>query len=124
MIVGIGADITEVERIKGSILKYGKRFIERVFTKTEIEYCEMFKEYRYLHYAARFAAKESFSKAIGTGITQGFRFKEIGIKNKENGKPVVELFGAMLEKWGNYNLYVTLSHTKENAVAFIIIEIP
>ncbi len=122
MIIGIGTDIIEVSRIKSSIEKYGKRFLERIFTETEIKYCESFKSTKYLHYAVRFAAKESFSKAIGTGITKGFKFKEIGIKNEKNGKPLVVLSGSLKDKYGDYKCYVTLSHTEENAVAYLTIE--
>ena len=122
MIYGIGTDIIEVERIKDAIQKYGLRFLNRIFTHTEQEYCESFNENKYLHYAARFAAKESFSKAIGTGITQGFKFNEIGVLNESNGKPYVVLTGGLFEKWGNFKIEVSLSHTQTNAVAFIIIE--
>ena len=122
MIFGIGTDIAEVTRIKEAIDKYGDKFLNRIFTKTEQEYCEIFKENKYLHYAARFALKEAFSKAIGTGITEGFKFKEIGIKNEDNGKPVAILEGYLLEKWGNYTTHVSLSHTKEYAVAMVVVE--
>lgn len=122
MIKGIGTDIAEVDRIKNSIEKYGKRFLNRIFTETEIEYCEKFGETKYVHYAARFCAKESFSKAIGTGITQGFKFKEIGIKNAPSGNPSVELSGGLSEKWGSYKIEITLSHTDNYAVAFLTME--
>ncbi len=122
MIYGIGADIIEVDRIKEAIQKYGSRFLDRIYTKIEQEYCESFNENKYLHYAARFAAKESFSKAIGTGITQGFKFNEIGVVNESNGKPKVILTGALFEKWGKFKIEVSLSHTQSNAVAFITIE--
>lgn len=124
MIYGIGTDIIEVERIKEAIEKYGLRFLNRIFTQTEQEYCESFNENKYLHYAARFAAKESFSKAIGTGITQGFKFNEIGVVNESNGKPNVVLTGGLFEKWGDFKIEVSLSHTHTNAVAFITIEKP
>jgi len=122
MIIGIGTDIIEISRIKSSIEKYGDRFLNRIFTETEIKYCESFKGTKYLHYAARFAAKESFSKAIGTGITKGFKFKEIGIRNEKTGKPIVELSGGLSEKWGQYIIQVSLTHTEENAVAYLVIE--
>jgi len=120
--IGIGTDIIEVSRIKNSIEKYGKRFLDRIYTQTEIKYCESFKGTKYLHYAARFAAKESFSKAIGTGITRGFKFKEIGIVNKKNGKPMIDLSGSLKEKYGAYHCYVSLSHTEDNALAYLTIE--
>lgn len=122
MIIGIGTDIVEIERIKNAIDKYGERFKNRIFTDTEQEYCDSFNNNKYQHYAARFAAKESFSKAIGTGITKGFVFKEIGILNEPNGKPLVILEGALLEKWGKYKISISLSHTDNNAVAYLIIE--
>lgn len=122
MIVGIGTDIIEVGRIKDAIEKYGDRFLNRIFTETEMKYCESFKDTKYLHYAARFASKESFSKAIGTGITKGFKFKEVGIKNEQNGKPVIELLGDLLEKWGDCRISVSLSHTADNALAYVILE--
>lgn len=122
MIIGIGTDIIEVERIKEAIVKYEDRFLKRIFTPTEIEYCEIFKENKFLHYAARFAVKESFSKAIGTGITDGFKLNEVGIRNEENGKPVIELEGIIKERWEKYIIHVSLSHTKDYASAFVVVE--
>jgi len=122
MIFGIGTDLVEVDRIKKSIDNYGERFLKRIFTQYEIDYCEIYKENRYLHYAARFAAKESFSKAIGTGITKGFKFKEVGVKNEKSGKPNIILEGLMKEKYESYNTTVSLSHTDNNAIAMVIIE--
>lgn len=121
MIVGIGTDIVEVERIKNAIEKYGKRFLDRVFTETEQNYCESFNNAKYQHYAARFAAKEAFSKAIGTGITQGFKFKEVGVINEKSGQPLVELKGELKEKWGKYRIDISLSHTSANAIAYVVI---
>ena len=122
MIIGIGTDIIEIERIARSTEQYGDRFIKRIYTETEINYCESFKDKKALHYAARFAAKEAFSKAIGTGITDGFKFKEIGIRNEMNGKPIVELLGGLKEKWGDCKIHVSLSHTEGNAVAYVVME--
>jgi holo-[acyl-carrier protein] synthase len=122
MIIGIGTDITDVARIKHSYEEYGERFLKRVFTPTEVEYCERFGDTKFLHYTARFAAKEAFSKAIGTGMRDGFAFKDVGIRNEPSGKPVVELRGLMLERWGQFVVHVTLSHTANVAVAVIVIE--
>ena len=122
MIVGIGTDIIEISRIEKAIEEYGERFLKRIFTDTERNYCEQFKDTRFLHYAARFAAKEAFSKAIGTGITEGFKFSEIGIKNEPSGKPRIELFGGLAKQWGDCIVLVTLSHSDSNATAFGIIE--
>lgn len=122
MIIGIGTDITEVGRIEEAIKKYGKRFLNRIFTETEQEYCETFGDTKYVHYAARFCAKEAFSKAIGTGITQGFKFVEVGIKNAPSGNPSIVLEGGLLEAWGQFKIEVTLSHTDNYAVAFVTME--
>lgn len=122
MIFGIGTDIVEVERIKNAIEKYGERFKNRIFTETEQKYCDSWNDNKYVHYAARFAAKESFSKAIGTGITKGFKFQEIGIENLKTGEPIVVLKGGLLEKYGNYKIKVSLSHTAHNAIAYIVME--
>jgi len=122
MIHNTGIDIIEVERIKEAIQKFGERFLKRIYTQTEIDYCETFNDTKYVHYAARFAAKEAFSKAIGTGITQGFKFSELGIRNEANGKPTLELTGNLAEKWNKFTIHVSLSHTRENAIAVVILE--
>jgi len=122
MIIGIGTDIIEIQRIEKAIEQYGENFLRRIFTDTERNYCEQFNDTKYLHYAARFAAKEAFSKAIGTGITEGFKFSEIGVKNEKSGKPKIEMFGGMAKQWGDCIVLVTLSHTNKNATAFVLIE--
>lgn len=122
MIFGIGNDIVEIKRIEKSLEKYGERFLKRVFTTREIEYCNSFKDTENLHYAARFAAKEAFSKAIGTGFTKGFKLKEVGIVNEKSGRPRIELFGDLEEKYGKYVIHVTLSHSDEYAIANVILE--
>ena len=122
MIVGIGTDIIEVERIAGVFAEYGDAFARRIFTEQERAYCESFAIDKMPHYAARFAVKEAFSKAIGTGITNGFKFKDIGIINEPGGKPSIVLQGEMLERWGSYTIHVSISHTTSNAIAVVIIE--
>lgn len=121
-IVGIGTDVVDVERIRRSFDEYGERFGKRVFTETERTYCEHFGETRHLHYAARFAAKEAFSKAIGTGMRDGMAFQLVGIRNEPSGLPVVVLAGLMLERHGAHNIHVTLSHTATVAIAVVVIE--
>ena len=122
MVFGIGTDIVEVDRIREAIEKYGDKFRKKIYTETEIEYCESFKVKKYVHYAARFAIKESFSKAIGTGLTQGFKFTEIGVKNETSGKPIIELSGSMAEKWGSYLIHASISHSEINAISYVLIE--
>jgi holo-[acyl-carrier protein] synthase len=122
MIFGIGTDIIEIERIKHAVDSYGKRFLDRIFTPLEQEYSESYNDNKYVHYAARFAAKESFSKAIGTGITKGFKFHEIGISNKISGEPEIILEGFLHENYGHLKSFISMSHTDKNAIAYIILE--
>ncbi len=124
MIIGIGTDIVDVPRIQHSYQEYGSRFLNRIYTETEIEYCEHFGETRFLHYAARFAAKEAFSKAIGTGMRNGMAFKLVGIRNDPSGMPRIELFGPMKEQWEHCIIHVTLSHTLAVGLAVVVIERP
>jgi holo-[acyl-carrier protein] synthase len=122
MILGVGIDIIEVSRIKQSIENYGERFLNRIYTPDEIEYSNAFKDKKYLHFAARFAAKEAFSKAIGTGLTDGFHFKEINISNKSNGEPHIILSGNTLERHAGEIFHVSLSHINDVAVATVVRE--
>lgn len=123
MLYGVGIDLIEVERVAEKI---GKKagFRELVFSQNEIGYCELRKN-KFEHYAARFAAKEAFFKAIGTGWRNGTAFNEIEITNEENGKPTISFLGktaiAMAElKLGK--IAVSLSHLKTVASAVVIIE--
>ncbi|MBK9249310.1 MAG: holo-ACP synthase [Ignavibacteria bacterium] len=122
MIIGIGTDIADVARIEESIEKFGERFLKKIFTETEREYCEKFKLHKGQHYAARFAAKEAFSKAIGTGMRDGFAFHLVGVRNEPSGKPVIELSGLLAERWGDCRIHLTLSHSATLAVAMVALE--
>lgn len=123
MIAGLGIDMIEVERIA---IKIGKEngFRELVFSPNEIVYCEA-KTNKFEHYAARFAAKESFFKALGTGWLGGTAFKEVEIAHDENGKPVIALLGdtALTVNAMNFTqISVSLTHLKSMASAVVIIE--
>ena len=123
MIFGIGTDMIEVERVAEKIGK-NSGFRELVFSKKEIAYCEP-KTNKYEHYAARFAAKEAFFKALGTGWKNGTAFNEIEITNDETGKPVISLLGETAISIAGMKLgkiLVSLSHLKTMASATVIIE--
>ena len=122
MIIGSGTDIVDVQRIRAAVDEYGERFLTKIFTPTEIAYCEHFGETRFLHYAARFAAKEAFSKAIKTGMRDGMSFKVVGVVNQPSGEPRIELFGTMQERWGSHTIHVSLSHTSTVALAVVVME--
>jgi holo-[acyl-carrier protein] synthase len=123
MLEGLGLDIIEVERIAEKINKESG-FREMVFSKTEIAYCES-KTNKFEHYAARFAAKEAFFKALGTGCLKGTHFNEIEITNSESGKPSLVLLDETkktLSPLGISKILVSLSHLKSIASAVVIIE--
>ena len=123
MIAGLGIDMIEVERVATKIGKEAG-FRELVFSSREIDYCET-KTNKFEHYAARFAAKEAFYKAIGTGWETGTSFNEIEIINDNKGKPELVLLGKTSEiitRTGITNIFVSLSHLKTMATAVVIIE--
>jgi holo-[acyl-carrier protein] synthase len=122
MIAGIGTDIIEVGRIQKSI--ENERFLEKIFSKNEMLYCES-KANKAQHYAARFAAKEAFSKALGTGFRSELAFAEIEIINDELGKPSIKTSGKtnkLILQRNIKTVHVTLSHVKEMAIAVVILE--
>lgn len=121
MIIGIGTDIIEVARVSRAVSREG--FKKRVYSEKEISYCESQKADE--SFAVRFAAKEAFFKALGTGWRNGMGFAEVEILNNELGKPEVFLSGkarnAFLQKGGTH-IHLSLSHIKTQAIAFIILE--
>ena len=123
MIRGIGTDIIEIRSIQRA-MEQSKRFAQRVFTENEIGYCEN-KPNKYQHYAARFAAKEAFFKAIGTGWCRGFAWTEVEVAKDEVGRPYIITHGKVkdfLEQEQITNVQMSLSHVKETATAIVILE--
>lgn len=122
MIVGIGCDIIEIERIARAIKS--ESFIRRVFNAEEAAYCQRRGQQAAASFAARFAAKEAVLKALGTGLREG-SLQEIAVDNDGLGKPLVQLSGhfAMLAKQlGVKNIQISLSHSRELATAYVIME--
>jgi len=124
LIFGIGTDIIEVGRIE-KMLDNNEALRQKLFTKNEQVYCDKGKVTRYQSYAARFAAKEAFFKALGTGYRYGMAFREIEVLNDELGKPFI-LTSGKVKKYMEENtiikIHVSLSHLKEMATAFVILE--
>ena len=121
MEIKCGTDIIEIDRIRESIEKMGERFVKRVFTKNEIEYCESKKAQKYQHYAARFAAKEATFKAISEELDNknSICWKDFEVINDENGKPRLNIICSDL---GNIiSKDISISHCKEYAVANVTI---
>lgn len=114
-----GTDIIEIERIKNSIedKDLGRPFVERIYTKKEIEYCESKKTQKYQHYAARFAAKEAAFKAISEQLEDKYaiNWKDIEVINNEQGRPSLNIRGVNLENIEDIDL--SIAHCKEYAVA-------
>ncbi len=124
MIVGIGIDLEEVDRVRQSIERYGERFLERVYTPAEIAYVEA-KANKYERYAARFAAKEAGMKALGTGWDKGVHWKHLEVVNAPSGCPTLVLTeGARrrAEALGAKRVHISLSHTPRSAIAQVILE--
>jgi len=124
-IYGIGTDIVSVDRIKK--LQKNKNFLERIFSKEEVLRCSKLINYNNC-YAKRFAAKEAFAKALGTGISNGVNFNEIIVMNEKNGKPFINIIGKTLKiikkKFKKkIKIALSLSDEKKYAVAFVTISI-
>ncbi len=124
MIVGIGVDIVEVDRIGGIIARHGDRFLRRIFSEKEVLYCR-----RCAHpeqrFAARFAAKEAVLKALGVGWQKGASFRDVEVRTNELGAPTVELGGRTREiscQLGVERVLVSLSHDRTYAVAHVVAE--
>ena len=119
-VLGIGVDIVSVERIRGLLERQGDRFLERVFTDAEREYCGKFKDPAE-RYAARFAAKEAVAKAFTTGIGEYLDWKSIGVVTGERGQPEIALDQKgqlLLWDFGGKTVGISLSHTEDTAIAF------
>jgi len=119
MILGIGNDIVEIDRIRSVIARYPQRFINRLFTLCEQEYCLQRKDPA-LHFAGRFAAKEAVVKALGTGFTQNISWLDIEIRHDSKGKPGVFFSRSAASLLGDPTLCVSISHCHQYATAVAI----
>lgn len=124
MIVGTGIDIAEVPRIRQAIERFGDRFLRRIFTASEIAYCDS-KANRIERYAARFAAKEAAMKALGTGWNHGVRWQDCEVVRPRGQRPAIVFHGKAREfatRLGVKNAALSLTHTAEQAFAQVILE--
>jgi len=120
MIDAIGIDIIEIERIKKAIKRYGDSFTNRVFTPWEIQYCRG-KIDPFFSYAGRFAVKEAVFKAVGTGFAEGVKWTSVEVVNDPSGQPQVRLGQAIKKHIGEKKILITLSHSRDHAVAVAIL---
>jgi holo-[acyl-carrier protein] synthase len=124
MITGIGIDVVQNDRIRQSIERFGDRFLNRIYTEGEIEYCKKFTPPD-KHYAARWAAKEAAFKALGTGWAAGVKWRDVEIVKLESGKPELHLHGDALAHAtaaGAKRFYVSLTHDQLISAAVVILE--
>jgi len=124
MILGVGTDLAEVERIGKSVERFGDRFLTRIYTARERAYA-MSKANWAERLAARFAAKEAGMKAIGTGLSRGVSWQHLEVANEPSGRPTLCLYGAALQvanAMGVKRISVSLTHTRQMAFAVVILE--
>ncbi|MFZ3201264.1 MAG: holo-ACP synthase [Candidatus Acidiferrales bacterium] len=124
MIVGLGLDIAEVDRMGAAIERHGAPFLERLFTPAEVSYCERYKN-RFERYAARFAAKEAAMKALGTGWSRGVRWRDIEVTNEQGGKPTLRLAGVAAQLAARMRvktISLSITHSGNLALAQVIFE--
>ena len=121
MVVKCGVDIIEISRIKDSIENLGDKFLNKIYTKKEIDYCESKGKSKFEHYAARFAVKEAAFKAVSEEVKDKFKisWKDIETINDENGRPNTEILFVKDNKIENID--VSISHCKEYAVANVTV---
>lgn len=129
MIIGIGADLCNIDRIAETLERFGDRFVERVFTETERVRSEKRVE-RAASYAKRFAAKEACAKALGTGMRMGTAWREMGVVNLRSGRPTMELTGGAAQRLADLTppghraiIHLTITDDKPFAQAFVVIEV-
>ena len=124
MVVGLGVDIVQNDRIQGIIDKWGEKFLAKIFTKTELDFINR-HEQKLQRYASNYAVKEAFVKALGTGFRNGIKFHNIQVRRDELGKPFIELMGStksFAEQKGINKIHTTISHEKDYSVAVVIFE--
>jgi holo-[acyl-carrier-protein] synthase len=124
MILGLGTDLIEIERVQQSLTRFGQRFMDKVFTEGEIAYCQQ-KKHSAESFAARFAAKEAAAKALGTGIARGISWREIEVRRNPGERPTLHLTGRAAERadsMGVRHLQLSLTHSRDVAMAVVIAE--
>jgi holo-[acyl-carrier protein] synthase len=121
MILGIGVDIIEIDRIRDIIVRFENKFLNKIYTENEIQYC-ISKANRYQHFAARFAAKEAIYKALSESGQKIANWKNIEVFNQNNGMPVVKTYGKLKEYLSDdKEIKLSISHSDNYVVCFAII---
>ncbi len=124
VIIGVGIDLVQIERLEKAVDRFGEAFLQRVFCPVEISWCKK-KQNPYPCFAARFAAKEAFVKALGTGFSGGITLKDIWIERLDTGAPVLRFSNRakqMMEELGSSSVHVSLTHERDVAAAVVVME--
>lgn len=124
MVLGLGVDIIQNNRIHSIVEKWGDRFLNKVFTEDELNFVKK-HEQKIQRYASNYAAKEAVVKALGTGFRNGIKFRNIELKRDNLGKPFIELAGktkSFADERGINKIHTTISHEKDYSVAVVIFE--
>lgn len=121
MIIGVGIDLVEIARIAEMLARWPQRFAARVFTPEEIAACEN-RSSRTAALAARFAAKEAFAKALGTGVDKNFSWKDFAVHNESNGRPLPRLSARLAKRLQGVAIHLSLSHAEHYATAVVVLE--
>lgn len=122
-VIGVGFDTVDVSRIQKNIRLRGDRFLNKIYTKGEQDYCQK-KAHPEKHFASRFAAKEAFLKALGIGLSEGISWQDISVRSTPKGAPSLKLKGAALKKankMGVKNFFLSLSDEKNLSFAFVVL---
>lgn len=120
-VFGIGIDLASVARVRAALERYPERFRNRVFTKSEVEFCETLGD-KYPSYAGRFAAKEAFSKALGTGLRGAIGWTEIDVCDNERSRPTIRVSGRAEQILAGRKTHLSISHLSDYATAIVVIE--
>jgi holo-[acyl-carrier protein] synthase len=120
-IYGLGIDLVRVHRIREVMESHPERFRARIFTPSEVEFCETLGD-KYPSYAGRFAAKEAFSKALGTGLRGAIGWREIEVHDNERTRPTITVSGRAAAILGPRKVHLSISHLDDYATAVVVIE--
>jgi holo-[acyl-carrier protein] synthase len=120
-VFGVGIDLVSVARVQAALERYRERFRSRVFTPAEVRFCETLGD-KYPSYAGRFAAKEAFSKALGTGLRGAIGWTEIDVCDNERQRPTIRVTGRAEKILAGRKVHLSISHLPDYATAIVVIE--
>ncbi len=120
-VFGVGIDLVNVGRLKAVLERHPERFRARIFTESEVAFCETLGD-KYPSYAGRFAAKEAFSKALGTGLRGAIGWNEIEVLDNEKTRPTIRVTGRAAAILGSRKVHLSISHLSDYATAIVVIE--